>query len=149
MKSRSIEFIRHRRQLSIYERCMMFYEEVFSRKESADERVKRNEWVQQRGDASLLNAKHYNGTSVAIDFGSSVAIMPALHARSVGSRTDSVRATTVTIVRTVCSHAEHPYVPVVQSGASSVNVCRIFYYGTASRFKPRPTVFAWLPYYVS
>lgn len=50
---------------------MIFYEKVFSRKESADERVKRDEWAQQPGDASLLNAKRYNGTSVTIDFGSS------------------------------------------------------------------------------
>jgi len=93
----------------------MFYEEVFSRKESANERVKRDEWTQQRGDASLLNAKRYNGTSVAIDFDSSVATMSALHVRSVlgNELHDSVRAITMTIVRYVTVQN----ILVVQSGA--------------------------------
>jgi len=139
------------RELNIDEHIcvIMFYEEVFNRKKSANERVKRDEWTQQRGDASLLNAKRYNGTSVAIDFGSSVATMSALHVRSVlgNELHDSARAVTVTIVRTVCNRAEHPCCAIW--GTCSVNVCCISYYGTASRFKPRPTVFAWLPCYVS
>jgi len=61
---------------------MIFLRGVFNRKKSANERVKRDEWAQQCGDASLLNAKHYNGTFAAIDFGFSVAIMSALHVRS-------------------------------------------------------------------
>lgn len=97
------------RELNIDERVRVtiFYEEVFSRKESASERVKRDEWAQQRGDASLLNAKRYNGTSVAIDFGSSVAIMSALHVRPVGSqpRTRSLgsRNNRDNCTRTICS----------------------------------------------
>ena len=70
---------------------MIFLRGVFNRKKSANERVKRDEWAQQCGDASLLNAKHYNGTFTAIDFGSSVAIMSALHVRSDPGRERTVR----------------------------------------------------------
>lgn len=89
---------------------MIFLRGVFNRKKFANERVKRDEWAQKCGDASLLNAKHYNGTFAAIDFGSSVAIMSALHVRSDPGRElyDSARATTMTIVRTVYNRVEHP-----------------------------------------
>ncbi|KYQ46856.1 hypothetical protein ALC60_14147 [Trachymyrmex zeteki] len=77
---------------------MIFLRGVFNRKKFANERVKRDEWAQKCGDASLLNAKHYNGTFAAIDFGSSVAIMSALHVRSDPGREYTVLLTVLELV---------------------------------------------------